>query len=140
MRDTQFVWVRVELLGTSLVDHYTVYINEATTEDLISSSIGTVYYKPPVRCTDLPQPIADPLMLIIMRGGGVKGIGDMQPVNRTNNAMGSIVWLYDIKLSRAHLVSIMESESWKQNSTKKESRALQKVLGQLASDYMQVLD
>jgi hypothetical protein len=140
MRDTQFVWVRLELLRSSLVDHYTIYVNEATSDDLVSSSIGTVYYKPPVRCTELPPPIADPLMLIIMRGGGVKDIGDTQPVNRINNAMGTIVWLYTVKLNRAQLLSIMESESWKQNSTKKESRAMQKALDQLAEESTQALN
>lgn len=140
MRDTQFVWVRVELTRSSLVDHYTIYVNEATSDDLVSSSIGTVYYKPPVRCTDLPPPIADPLMLIIMRGRGIKDIGDTQPVSRINNAMGTIVWLYTVKLSREQLVLIMESESWKQNSTKKESRAMQKVVDQLAHEPTRGLD
>lgn len=140
MRDTQFVWVRVELTRSSLVDHYTIYVNEATSDDLVSSSIGTVYYKPPVRCTELPPPIADPLMLIIMRGGGVKDIADMQPVNRVNINEGSIVWLYTVKLDRPQLLSITESESWKQNSTKKESRAMQKVLDQLAEESTQALN
>lgn len=139
MRDTQFVWVRVELTRSALVDHYTIYVNEATPDDLVSSSIGTVYYKPPVRCTELPPPIADPLMLIIMRGGGLKGIADTQPVNRVNTDMGTIVWLYTVKLDRQQLVSIMESESWKQNSTKKESRTMRKVLDQLASESTQAL-
>jgi len=79
-------------------------------------------------------------MLIIMRGGGVKDIGDTQPVNRINNAMGTIVWLYAVKLNRAQLLSIMESESWKQNSTKKESRAMQKALDQLAEESTQALN
>tara|TARA_R110000772_G_scaffold123912_3_gene230315 strand:+ start:2907 stop:3146 length:240 start_codon:yes stop_codon:yes gene_type:complete len=78
-------------------------------------------------------------MLIIMRGGGLKGIADTQPVNRVNTDMGTIVWLYTVKLDRQQLVSIMESESWKQNSTKKESRTMRKVLDQLASESTQAL-
>lgn len=135
MQSDKQAWVRVELTPASLVSSYTIYVMQLEPkDDLVSSSIGTVKFVDPVRCVDLLRPIADPLMLIIMRGKSIADVGDIQPVSRMNPHTGTIVWLYATQLSRTQLVSISESEEWKQNSTKKEARLMGKLIRQLATE------
>lgn len=132
MQSDKQTWVRVELTPASLVSLYTIYVIQLEPkDDLISSSVGTVKFVDPVRCVDLLRPIADPLMLIIMRGKRIADVGDIQPVSRMNPHTGTIVWLYGIYLSRSQLVSISESKEWKQNATKKEARLMGKLICQL---------
>lgn len=139
MQNAKPAWVRVMLTHTSLVSSYTLYVVELGNDDLISSSIGTLKFIEPVRCMSLIQPIADPLMLIIMRGGGVKDVGDVQPVRRTNPNAGSIVWLYNIELTKEQLKTLSESAEWKQNATTKEARRMGILLRQLATERMRAL-
>lgn len=135
MQSDKQAWVRIELTPASLVSSYTIYVIQLE-YDLVSSSIGTVKFVDPVRCVDLLRPIADPLMLIIMRGKSIADVGDIQPVSRMNPHTGTIVWLYATQLSRTQLISISESEEWKQNSTKKEARLMGKLIRQLTPEHI----
>lgn len=135
MQSDKQAWVRIELTSASLVSSYTIYVIQLE-YDLVSSSIGTVKFVDPVRCVDLLRPIADPLMLIIMRGKSIADVGDIQPVSRMNPNTGTIVWLYATQLSRTQLISISESEEWKQNSTKKEARLMGKLIRQLTPEHI----